>query len=399
MLFKGTITTPQGFSAAGVSCGIKESGALDLGLLVCDQVCPASAVFTRNRFVGAPIVVGREHIHGGRLRAIVVNSGISNVATGEAGIRDARKMCDLVAAGLECDPSEVLPSSTGIIGESLPMEKIEAGIHTAIDELSPSLAAGRRFAKAILTTDTRAKHACEKIRVGKEVITIAGVAKGSGMIAPNMATMLAYITTDAKLNATELKRLLNADVDLTFNRITVDGCASTSDTVVMMASGASAAVESKAALVAFASAVHKVFDSLAYQIVADGEGATKVIDVIVTNAKNTKEAHAAARAIANSPLVKTAIHGEDPNWGRIVQALGATEVTFEPDDVSIRLDRTTIFSKGTASSRVEDDKLVKIMKQKHIPITIDLGAGKASDRVLTCDLSREYVSINSDYHT
>ncbi|UCD27436.1 MAG: bifunctional glutamate N-acetyltransferase/amino-acid acetyltransferase ArgJ [Planctomycetota bacterium] len=394
-----SITSPQGFRAGATACGIKDSGNLDLGVLVAEASCSASAVFTRNRFCGAPVIVGREHIRNGRLRAMVVNSGCSNVATGKRGIADARKMCRLVAKTIGAAETDILPSSTGVIGEFMPMASIQQGIYQALASLSSSATAGRRFARAIMTTDTKPKEACEQIRIGRSQVTIAGCCKGSGMIAPNMATMLGFITTDAIISARELKRLLTAAVEPTFNRVTIDECESTSDTVAIMASGLGGTVENRRAKASFASSLLSVCESLAYQIVADGEGATKVLEVTVTGAKNTKDAHAAARAVAVSPLVKTAVNGGDPNWGRIIQALGAISVAYRTERVTVRLDNTTIFTKGAPARRLEHRQLAKIMKQKHVPITIDLGAGRSRDRVLTCDLSREYVTINADYHT
>jgi len=394
-----TITSPQGFRAAGVSCGIKEGGRLDLGLLVGEASCPAAAVFTRNRFCGAPVVVGREHVRDGQLRAIVVNSGRANAATGRRGLADAREMCRRVARTIGTADTEVLPASTGLIGAFLPMPKVRRGIDAALASLSSSTAAGRRFARAIMTTDTRLKLAGQQVRIGRSRVTIAGCCKGSGMIAPNLATMLAFVTTDAMIPARTLKRLLPAAVEHTFNRVTVDECPSTSDMVVVMASGATGRVTSNAATASFSAALRAVCESLAYQIAADGEGATRVLKVTVRGARTAKEAHAAARAIAASPLVKTAVNGGDPNWGRIVQALGAAPAAYRPERVTIRLDKTVLFTRGAPAPRLEKRKLAKIMRRRDVPIVIELGAGRFNDRVLTCDLSREYVSINADYHT
>ncbi|MBI4580605.1 MAG: bifunctional glutamate N-acetyltransferase/amino-acid acetyltransferase ArgJ [Planctomycetes bacterium] len=394
-----TITAPMGFSAGSAAAGIKTTGKPDVGVLVADALCPAAAVFTRNRFCGAPVVVGREHVRSGRLRAIIVNSGCSNVATGNRGIADARAMCRRVADQLGARETDVLPSSTGVIGVFLPMAKVAAGIDAAMATLSSSAAAGCGFARAIMTTDTRTKQACARFRIGKLRFTVAGCCKGSGMIAPNMATMLAYLTTDAGLTASELRTILGGAVQGTFNRITVDECASTSDTVAVLASGRAGRLDTSAAIDAFAAALRSVCEDLAYQIIADGEGATRVLEVKVQRARTPADAHAAARAIAVSPLVKTAVHGGDPNWGRIVQALGATNVTFKPERVTVRLDRTVIFTKGAPAPRLDERKLAAIMQRKHVPITIDLGAGRAADRVLTCDLSRDYIRINADYHT
>jgi len=394
-----TVTAPKGFRAGSAACGIKAGGALDVGVLVADAPCSAAAVFTQNRFCGAPIVVGREHMLSGKLRAIVVNSGCSNVATGRQGIRDARTMCKLVGDAIGTPSGQVLPASTGVIGEFLPMDKLTVGIEQAMRSLSNSASAGKRFVRAIMTTDLKIKQACERVRVGRSTVTIGGCCKGSGMIAPNMATMLGYITTDAKVPPARLRRLLQAAVEPTFNRVTVDECQSTSDMVAIMASGAGGALGSKRAEASFTAALLDVCASLAYQIAADGEGATRVLEIVVTGAKTAADAHAAARAVAVSPLVKTAVHGGDPNWGRIVQAIGQTAVRYKPEDVVVRLGRTVLFRKQAPTRQLDKKKLAGLMRKKHVTIGVDLGAGKASDRVLTCDLSREYITINADYHT
>lgn len=393
-----TITAPAGFKAGAAACGIKQADKLDIGILVADEICSAAAVFTSNRFCGAPVTVGREHIRRGRLRAFVVNSGCSNVATGKRGIEDARAMCRRVAERIGAKTGEVLPSSTGVIGRFLPMEKILPGIDAALGTLSSSAEAGECFAQAIMTTDLRTKQACERVRIGRTQITVAGCCKGSGMIAPNMATMLAFLTTDAGLPPAALKKLLRDAVEPTFNRVTVDECQSTSDTVAIMASGAAADLNARQA-VSFTKALRAVCESLAYQIVRDGEGATKVLEVTVRGAKSPGDAHVAARAVAVSPLVKTAVHGGDPNWGRIVQAIGATSVTYRPEKVTVRLGKDVLFTKGAPARHLDLAKLAEAMKQPHVTLTIDLGAGKAADRVLTCDLSREYIAINADYTT
>ena len=394
-----TITAPKGFFADGVACGIKAGGKLDLGLLVAERICTAAAVFTTNRFCGSPIVVGREHLRNGKLRAIVVNSGCSNVATGKRGVNDAKKTCTWVAKPLSAKPTEILPSSTGVIGRFLPMPAIERGIYAAFTSASSSADAGQRFAKAIMTTDTRPKEACERIKIGKESITVAGCCKGSGMIAPNMATMLAFLTTDAGLPSKELQAMLGKAADATFNRVTVDECQSTSDTAAILASGMAATLSSSAHKTKFADALIAVCKALAYKLAEDGEGATRVIEVVVNSAKTPADAHAAARAIAVSPLVKTAVHGGDPNWGRIVQAIGATSVAYKPDNVVVAIDKTVLFRKGAPVAKIDLKKVSKLMQQKRVLIRIDLGAGKSSDAVLTCDFSREYIAINADYTT
>ncbi len=394
-----TITAPQGFRCGTAACGIKVSGKLDLGILVADKVCTAAAMFTQNRFCGSPVTVGREHLRDGRLRAILVNSGCSNVATGKRGVADAKKTCAWLADAINARPTDILPASTGIIGVFLPMDKIRYGIATAIGNLSNSAAAGSKFARAIMTTDLKPKQACVRVRLGKSTITLAGCCKGSGMIAPNMATMLAFLTTDARVAARDLKRMLAEAVEPTFNRVTVDECPSTSDTVAILASGVAGGLGSKRGTASFAAALHEVCASLAYQIAADGEGATRVLEVKVSGAKTARDAHTAARAIAVSPLVKTAVHGGDPNWGRIVQALGATDVTYRPEKVIVRLGNAILFTHGAPAKGLDPKKLSRLMQRKHVTIAVDLAAGRFADRVLTCDLSREYIAINADYHT
>jgi len=286
MIGNSTITAPSGFRAGAAACGIKESGELDVGVIVADEPCIAAGVFTTNRFCGAPIVVGREHVKNGKLQAIAVNSGCSNVATGRRGIADARKTCRMVADVIGSHETQVLPASTGIIGRYLPMDKLENGIRGALANLSDSARAGHSFARAIMTTDLRPKEACVRVRISRRRVTIAGCCKGSGMIAPNMATMLAYITTDAGLNSRRLRSLLQSAVDATFNRVTVDECESTSDMVALMASGHAVRVAGTRNEKYFADALKAVCLELAYMIVEDGEGATRVLEVTVKGAKS-----------------------------------------------------------------------------------------------------------------
>jgi glutamate N-acetyltransferase/amino-acid N-acetyltransferase len=394
-----TITAPTGFRAGSAAAGIKTGGELDVGVLAADRSSGAAAVFTRNRFCGAPIIVGREHIRRGALRAIVVNSGCPNVATGRRGVTDARAMCRQVADVLDVPAEEVLPASTGVIGEFLPMPRIRVGIDQSLNALSPTARAGRRFAQAIMTTDTKTKQACRRVQLGRRVVTVAGCCKGSGMIAPNMATMLAYLTTDAGLPPGRLQRLLHQAADVTFNRVSVDACQSTSDMAVLMASGCAGRLSSSKHLRAFARALTDVCDSLAYQLVADGEGATRVLEVLVTGGKSEADAQSAARSIASSPLVKTALHGADPNWGRIVQALGQSSARYHPSKVVVQLGSTVLFRNGTAVRNLDVGALRKLMRCKHVTLTVNLRAGRSRGRMLTCDLSHGYITINAHYHT
>jgi glutamate N-acetyltransferase/amino-acid N-acetyltransferase len=401
MTAKGAITAAKGFRCAATACGIKASRSLDLAVLLADNPCAAAAVFTTNTFCGAPVTVGKQHVRTGRLQAVVVNSGVANVATGPRGIADAKRMCKAVAGAGRIAPTSVLPASTGVIGQFLPMDKIEAGIEHVMANLSPSPAAGAKFARAIMTTDTRPKEALETLRIGRTKITIGGTAKGSGMIAPNMATMLAYITTDAAIPAPILRMALKAAVDQTFNRVTVDECPSTSDTVAVLAGGAAGnpTIRAGRSADAFAKALHAVCENLSLQIAADGEGATKTFEVHVTAARTPSAAHQVARAVASSLLVKTAIHGADPNWGRIVQAMGASGVKMDPQKVRIRIGGHVIFQAGRPAPAAILPPIQKHLRGKHVVIAIHLAAGQSSDRVLSCDLSRQYIAINADYHT
>src|SRR5688572_12212080 len=305
------LLSPAGFRAAGVYAGIKTKQNPDVGLLICDRVATAAAVFTTNKVFAAPVKVGRAHVKSGKLRGVVVNAGNANACTGKQGERDALRMCEIAASVAKCKTNEILPSSTGIIGHLLPMRKLERGIVEAGQYLGKSREHAQLFAAAILTTDLKRKAAATSLRIGKKTVTLAGVCKGSGMIGPHMslagphATMLAYLTTDAAVAPPLLRKLLEASCDRSFNAVTVDDHTSTNDTACILASGASGAkVASPKDVKAFAGALDEVCKSLAYQIAADGEGATKVVIVNVRNAKTPAAANAMARAIANSPLVK-----------------------------------------------------------------------------------------------
>lgn len=395
--------TAAGFSVGSTAAGIKASGGLDVAVMVSDVMCSAAAVFTSNRFCGSPVVVGREHVHNGRLRGLVVNSGVSNVATGKRGIADARKMCARLAKHINAKSEDILPASTGVIGQYLPMDKVLSGIDTAYAGLSTSIKAGRDFAKAILTTDTCTKQAFRRVRIdGKEVV-VAGCCKGSGMIAPNMATMLAFIGTDAAVSPAALRRGLTEAAGGSFNRVTVDECESTSDTVVCLASGKSGIEPIRnnvsAGYKRFFAALQDVCNELAYQIAADGEGATRVIEVSVRHAATATDAHEVARLVAVSPLVRTAVHGGDPNWGRIVQSIGMSKAKFDAERIVVKICGQVVFRSGRPVDKADLRKLSKDMRSGDVPIEIDLRAGKADDRVLTCDLTKGYITINADYHT
>jgi glutamate N-acetyltransferase/amino-acid N-acetyltransferase len=400
------LLSPAGFRASGVYAGIKSKHAPDVGLLLCQTPATAAAVFTTNRVFAAPVKVGREHIAGGKLRGVVVNSGNANACTGRRGEKDARTMCALAGKVAGCDPTEILPSSTGIIGHLLPMEKVSAGIRDAGQYLGNSLEHALLFADAILTTDTRRKAAAVQFKIGRQPVRLAGVCKGSGMIGPRMtikgpphATMLAYLTTDVQIAPAALRKLLQSATDRSFNAVTVDDHMSTNDTACLLASGASGVkVATAGELRAFESALDDVCQSLAYQIAADGEGATKVVKITVEGAASDSDAAAIARAIANSPLVKCAMHGNDPNWGRIVSAAGLAGVRFNPNLAALTLQGTVVFRNGQPVA-FDAEKVSKALNVKEVIVRLSCRLGKSAATCWTCDLSKEYVTINADYHT
>lgn len=397
------LLSPAGFRASGVYAGIKTKQSPDIGLLVCDTVASAAAAFTTNKVFAAPVKIGRKHIQKGRLRGVVVNSGNANACTGKQGEKDAIRMCQLASAIAGCQVGQILPSSTGIIGHLLPMDKLERGIIEAGQYLGTSREHALLFADAILTTDLKRKAAAVRFKVGRDMVTLAGVCKGSGMIGPRMAvphaTMLAYLTTDAQIAPAMLRRLLGEAADASFNAVTVDDHTSTNDTACIMASGASGAkIAGIKPVKSFTAALNEVCQSLAYQIAADGEGATKVVAVTVNKARTVKEARLMARAIANSPLVKCAMHGNDPNWGRIVSAAGLTEAKFDPDKATLVLQGTTVFSKGRPVP-FNAATVSESLKAPEVKAVLTCNQGTASATCWTCDLSKEYVTINADYHT
>jgi glutamate N-acetyltransferase/amino-acid N-acetyltransferase len=397
------ILSPRGFRAGAVYAGIKSKRTPDVAILACDVPATAAAVFTTNRVRAAPVVVGEQHVRGGTLRGIVINSGNANACTGNRGITDARRMCELAGKALGTPGSSILPCSTGIIGHHLPMEKVERGIAEASKLLGATPRHARALQSAILTTDTRPKAASASLRIGGEKVIVAGICKGSGMIGPRLgppqATMLAFLTTDLRIGAPQLRRMLKEAADQSFNRVTVDDHASTNDAAVVMASGLSdAAATSKRELARFSNALREVCQSLAWQIARDGEGATRVIRVVVTGATNDRDAATIARAIANSPLVKCAVHGNDPNWGRIVSAAGFAGPAFDPARATLRLQATVVFRSGRPV-RFDPAAVSRSMKTEEVLFRLDCGLGRGSATVLTCDLSAEYVSINADYHT
>ena len=386
-----------GFRAAGVSCGIKPSGALDLALIVSDFPANAAAVFTRNRFPGAPVRVSRAHLRDGRARAVVVNSGISNVATGAVGLRNARGMCRQTAEVMGLRPSDVQVASTGVIGRQLPMESIAVGIPKASRALSPT--GWSRAARAILTTDTRPKLA----QVTRRSFSLLGLAKGAGMVMPNMATMLVYMVTDLAVESSFLSDALREAVDPTFNRLTIDGETSTSDTVLVMANGAAGnrpLGPRSAGAADLRKALAEVSSALTEKLALDGEGVTKIARIHVRGARSDRTAELIARSVGNSALVKTALHGADPNWGRIVQAIGSAGAAFSPGRVGIRIGGAELLRRGMAIESTAALRMAeRAMRRKKVEIEITLGTGPGSASILTTDLSQGYVAINSEYAT
>ena len=395
----GGVATPKGFRAIGISAGIKATpGALDLALLVSEQPAAAAAVFTTNLAQAAPVTVSREHLarSGGVARAVVVNSGCANACTGESGLRDARAMTTDTAQLVGCPVEQVLVASTGVIGVALPIDKIRQGLPVAFHALGAS--DGSLAAHAIMTTDPFPKEAAARVGINGRDITIGGMAKGSGMIEPMMATMLAFVTTDAGVPKTLLDRALREVVNDTFNAITVDGDSSTNDSVMMLANGASGVTVDESSYDVFADALRSVCLRLALGIVRGGEGATKLVTVNVTGAISSPEARKAAKAIANSLLVKTAIHGGDPNWGRLIAVAGRAGVGFELNRAQVMIGPIVLFKDGRPYDE-NAPEAASYLKNTDIVVSVDLGVGHASSTVWTCDLSAEYVRINAEYRT
>ena len=394
----GGVTTPQGYRASGSSAGIKADKGLDLALLVSDTPATAAAVFTTNRAQAAPILVSREHLSasGGVARAIVVNSGCANACTGDEGLDAAREMAAETARLVRCSVAEVLVASTGVIGVALPIGKIRAALPAAFRGLGNDH--GAQAARAIMTTDPFPKEAAAEVKIGSRTIRIGGMAKGSGMIEPMMATMLGFITTDADVPQPLLARALREATDDSFNAITVDGECSTNDSVMLLANGASGVSINVGNCDAFVDGLNAVCRELAMGIVRGGEGATKLVTVTVTGAASAIEARRAAKAIANSLLVKTAIHGGDPNWGRLIAVAGRANVAFELSRAAVMIGATTLFSNGRPYDEASAEA-AEYLKGTDIAVSVDLGSGSASSTVWTCDLSAEYVRINAEYRT
>ncbi len=396
----GGITTVPGILASGIAAGIKPSGKKDLALIYSSVPARAAAVFTKNQIKGAPVLVSQEHMRDGRAQAILASSGCSNVCTGEQGLKDAREMTKSVGELLHVSPRHVLIASTGVIGQPLPMDKIRTALPKLVKGLSPQ--GGRHAADAILTTDTVPKEAALRLEVAGRPVTIGGIAKGVGMIEPHMATMFCFMATDAMVASDALQSVLRRAVDRSFNRITVDSDTSTSDTVAVLANGLAenASLERGGkGLRQFARGLELLTTKLARLLVEDGEGATKLVEIRVRGARTRREALVAARSVANSPLVKTAIYGVDPNWGRIMMALGKSSARVVADRVSIAIGDEMLVERGAPRPGARLDQIRDVMARHEYTISVDLGLGRGEDHVWTCDLTEEYVRINSKYTT
>ena len=393
------VTAPAGFQAAGLASGIKANGKLDLALITSDAPASAAAVFTTNLAVAAPVVVSRDQLQrsGGRAVAIVVNSGCANACTGADGLAHAREMVRRTARALSCEEAHVLVASTGVIGVQLPIDKVTAGIELAARARTRT--GGPLAARAIMTTDPFPKEAAVEVSSPQGAFRVGGIAKGSGMIEPRMATMLGFVTTDARVEPALLQRALTDVVNDTFNAITVDGECSTNDCVFLLANGASGVTLSETDYALLVDALRRVCEPLAIGIVRGGEGATKLITVRVVGAASNEDARRAARAIANSPLVKTAIHGGDPNWGRLVAVAGRSGSQFSLDSAAVRIGRVELFSHGGPHDERAPEAAV-YLQGKEVDVEVDLGTGGSGrSHMWTCDLSADYVKINAEYRT
>lgn len=396
----GGITAVAGVQAAGIHAGIKKAETKDLALIVTDEPATAVGVFTKNSVTAAPVIVCRKHLSNPTAQAIVINSGNANACTGERGMINAHLMATLTATQLDISEEDVLVSSTGVIGQQLPMDKIENGIQLATDALSTN--GGSDAAKAIMTTDTYPKSAAVEIDISGKTVKIGGIAKGSGMIAPNMATMLSYLTTDVCISSETLQSALTRVVDNTYNLLTVDTDRSTNDTVIILATGGAGndkIVESNGwDYEAFCEGLEFVCTELVKMLARDGEGATKLVEVVVKRAKDRIDAEKAARAVAESPLVKTAIFANDANWGRIMMAIGKSGADFDPYQVDVLLGDYLLVKNGMDSG-YDEDKATQLFDNDPVRITIDLRAGDTHITMWTCDYSYDYIRINADYRT
>jgi len=405
VLRQGTITTPKGFLANGVYCGIKRSRRPDLAILYSTVPAAASGAFTTNRFCASPVTVTRQHLKRGLAQALIVNSGNANCANGREGDRDALEMTRLAGQWLCIKRTSVLVASTGIIGRKLPIDRIRGALPDLV--LGMGSDKGKTFARTILTTDTTVKECCVRIKLGSASATIAGACKGAGMIHPQLAigghaTMLCFLTTDASITKKMLDRALSEAIERSFNMISVDGDMSTNDTVLILANGLArngTIARDGADFSAFKEGLNHVTGELARKIVLDGEGATKFVTIIVRGASSARDARTIARHVTTSMLLKACLYGEDPNWGRVIAACGSAGVAFDPRKVDVYFAGTKVFSNGARMKTLPWQSLRRIFEKDSVRITIDLHSGAHEATAWTCDLSREYVDINAAYST
>ncbi len=401
-----TSSLPRGFLWGAVRAGIKPSGRADLSAIVAPGTATAAALYTTNRIQAAPLLIDRRHLaaNAGRIHTVLINAGNANCATGDAGITAAEQCCDAAAEAFGCDPQAVFPSSTGIIGVPLPVEKVRAALPALCEAVGSTTDHFASVAAAIMTTDTRPKTAHAVADIDGCPVRIAGIAKGAGMIHPQLAaaphaTMLVYLCTDAAADPALLQSLLTSAAETSFNRISIDGDTSTNDTLLLLASGASGATLNDGNAAPFAAALGEVCTSLAKQIVADAEGATHLVELNICGAASDADALRVARAIAHSPLVKTAWAGNDPNWGRLIAATGYSGAEVDPARITIRLGDLLICERGGRAAAFDEAAAHRYLSQPEFSVHIDLGLGTGACRFWTCDLTREYVSINADYST
>ncbi len=391
---------PRGFRAAGVKAGIKPSGGDDLAVILADGPSAAGGAFTTNRICAAPVKWCRELLPREDIRGVVVNSGNANAATGDQGLANARQTAERAARLFGCRAEQVLIASTGVIGHQLPMERIEAGLEQAVAGLSREPSGFLAAARAIITTDTRPKIVSERRTIAGSDVTLLGLAKGAAMIGPRMATMLAFLLTDAPILAYELRAILADAVDSSFNCLSVEGHASTNDTVLLISSTAAEEESLRGEDVAtFVGMLRAACESLARQIADDGEGATHFITIDVEGCRTTDDARAIARCVAESPLVKTAIHGADPNWGRIVSAAGYAGVPFEEEDLSLWINQVPVYRRGAPVDFDEQKLSDGLRNRREVDLRLTLNSGEFAARFWTCDLTAEYVRLNADYTT
>ncbi|MGA9719522.1 MAG: bifunctional glutamate N-acetyltransferase/amino-acid acetyltransferase ArgJ [Acidobacteriaceae bacterium] len=401
-----TSSLPRGFFWGAVRAGIKASGRPDLSAIVAPETATAAALYTTNKIQAAPLLIDRRHVaaNAARVHTVLINAGNANCATGDVGIAAAEQCCVAAAEVFGCTPEAVFPSSTGIIGVPLPVEKVRDALPALRNALGDTKEHFAAIAGAIMTTDTRPKTAFATVEIHGAPVHIAGIAKGAGMIHPQLAaaphaTMLAYLCSDAAAEPALLQRLLEESAETSFNRISIDGDTSTNDTVLLLASGASGATLTERNSSAFATALAQVCTSLAKQIVADGEGATRLVELNICGAASDADALRVAKAIAHSPLVKTAWAGSDPNWGRLIAAAGYSGAQIDPARIAIRLGDLLICDHGGRSAAFDEAAAHHYLSQPEFAVHIDLGLGSGVCRFWTCDLTREYVSINADYST